>query len=939
MAPPTGAALIARALHELGIRVIFGLVGIPVVQIAEEAIALGIRFIAFRNEQAASYAATAYGYLTGKPGVCLVVGGPGVLHAMAGIGNSSGNAFPLLLLAGSSETHLVTKGAFQEMDAVSLLTPHTKIAIRSGLDSIPQSLTTAYRTSWYGRGGPSFVDLPADIIQGEGEETTAYIVPSPPKAGSDPEKIKLVIQLLKSAKAPLVIVGKGAAYAQAESVIRRLINQTKIPFLPTPMAKGVLPDSHTSNTASARSTALKGADVVLILGARLNWILHFGEEPKWNSGVKIIQVDISAEELGKNNGDPALGIIGDINVVTSQIINALEGWQYNTSSSEYVKALKESEAKNEAKAAQAAKVDKTPMTYARTFNVIKDTLHKLSPPEDGGIVYVSEGANTMDISRSVFLVEHPRLRLDAGTYATMGVGLGYAIAAHCAYNLPSPDAISGPKMSRKKIVCLEGDSAFGFSLAEVETMARYGMDVLIFVVNNGGVYHGDSEDSDEWLEMQQNTIKGKAQGGLRSSSLGWEVGYEKVAEMCGGKGFLVRTPEELAKATKEGFKASVPVVINVIIEAGQAQKLGFHGNNIIAPFPKHKSITSLPHIQNSTASSRIPTMCFLDNSKKTRYRGGDWTRPSKHSSRQYSSHYLTDPISGIKYPHKSHRNSSTKIAIRNPGGIGVYIEDPYESDGADIYDSDPDLAISSRRALVSTDSQIKILGDGLRQLKLEDAAREHKEQITAAEARGKASGKKESEEKAKADQALQAQLKATIRKEIQTIHDEKDLQEYRNLKERGGYVHQGMGSYAGTDNYNHNHNINSGYLPIPHGYAPAPTPTATLAYGALPYNPYLPPPPAPAPTPKQTREPTHHYHRVSFTNSPFSLPASSSTSGFDATPILKQLKATTYAIERTGEELERSRRSRMNNYATGIEGRQPSSVRRGNYVEIETDEF
>jgi len=576
MAPPAGAALIARALHELGVKVIFGLVGIPVVQIAEEAIALGIRFIAFRNEQAASYAATAYGYLTGRPGVCLVVGGPGVLHAMAGIGNSSANAFPLLLLAGSSETHLVTKGAFQEMDAISLLTPHTKISIRSILDSIPQSLTNAYRTSWYGRGGPSFVDLPADVIQGtEEDQTTAHVVPAPPRAASDPEKIQSIVELLKSARAPLVIVGKGAAYSQAETAIGKLINQTNIPFLATPMGKGVLPDSHPSNTATARSAALKGADVVLILGARLNWILHYGEDPKWNSAVKIIQVDISAEELGKNHGDPALGIIGDIKAVTTQLTEAFGSWQYNTSS-EYVKALKASAAKNEGKAAKAAKVDKSPMTYARTFDVIKETLDRLSPPEDGGVVYVSEGANTMDISRSAFPVEHPRLRLDAGTYATMGVGLGYAIAAHCAYNLPSPEAASGPKSGHKKVVCLEGDSAFGFSLAEVETMARYRMDILIFVINNGGVYHGDSEDSDAWLRLQNNTIEGRVQGGLRSSSLGWEVGYEKVAEMCGGKGYLVRTPEELAKATEEGFKASVPVVVNVIIEAGAAHKLVRH---------------------------------------------------------------------------------------------------------------------------------------------------------------------------------------------------------------------------------------------------------------------------------------------------------------------------------------------------------------------------
>lgn len=562
--------MIARALHELGVKVIFGLVGIPVIQIAEEAIALGIRFIAFRNEQACSYAATAYGYLTGRPGVCLVVGGPGVLHAMAGIGNSSANAFPLLILAGSSESHLTTKGAFQELDAISLLMPHTKLAIRATLDTIPQSITNAYRTAWYGRAGSGFVDLPADVIEGEGEELSTSVVPRPPVTAADPARIVRISRLLKSAKAPLVIVGKGAAYAQAEDKIRKFIDDTRIPFLPTPMGKGILPDSHSLNTASARSVALKDADVVLVLGARLNWILHFGEAPKWNEKVKIIQVDISAEELGKNNNHAELSILGDINAVVSHISDALKGWQYD-SASPYLEALHASRDKNEAAAARAAKINRSPMTYARTFDVIKETLHRLSPPENAGIVYVSEGANTMDISRSMFPVEYPRLRLDAGTHATMGVGLGYAIAAHAAYNLPGPEGVTGPA-GHKKVVCLEGDSAFGFSLPEVETMARYGMDILIFVINNGGVYHGDSTDSDEWLKMQGKTLQG-VKGGLRSTSLGWEVGYEKVAEMCGGKGYLVRTPEELAIATEEGFNATVPVVVNVIIEAGAAKKL------------------------------------------------------------------------------------------------------------------------------------------------------------------------------------------------------------------------------------------------------------------------------------------------------------------------------------------------------------------------------
>lgn len=421
------------------------------------------------------------------------------------------------------------------------------------------------------------MDLPADIIKGIAEDAeevaAAAPIPDAPKAGVDEAKLFKIAQVIKAAKAPLVVIGKGAAYARAEDIIRELIHKTNLPFLPTPMGKGVVPDSHPANAASARSTALKEADVVLVLGARLNWILHFGDAPKWNPFAQFIQVDISAEEIGRNSGNAELGIIGDISVVVPQLTSALGTWSY-PASSPYVQHLATAKTKNEATAASKASSSKLPMTYAHAFSVIKRTLHSMSPPDSGGIVYISEGANTMDISRSIFPVSYPRLRLDAGTYATMGVGLGYAIAAHAAYNGPAGEGRSGPA-SRKKVVALEGDSAFGFSAMEVETMARYGMDILVFVMNNGGVYHGDSDNAEEWLKMQTRTNEGANEGALRCTSLGWEVGYEKLAEACGGFGYLVRTPEELEKATRQGFGERRVAVINVIIESGKGQKLEF----------------------------------------------------------------------------------------------------------------------------------------------------------------------------------------------------------------------------------------------------------------------------------------------------------------------------------------------------------------------------
>ncbi|KAF2109504.1 2-hydroxyacyl-CoA lyase 1 [Lophiotrema nucula] len=575
----TGAHIIARTLKDLGVTVVFGLVGVPVSDIAEQAINLGIRFIGFRNEQAASYAATAYGYLTGKPGVCLVVGGPGVLHAIAGVGNASENNFPLLLLGGSIETYLHTKGAFQELDSVTLLMPHTKLSIRPpNASSIPSIIANAYRCSFYGRPGTGFVDLPADFINNPVEEVEDVEetprVPLPPQGGADEARLLEIAQLIKGAKAPLVVIGKGAAYAQAEKPIRELIDRAKIPFLPSPMGKGVLPDSHPLNASSARSAALKIADVVLVLGARLNWIFHYGEAPKWNPDAKIIQVDISPEELGRNAGDAELAIIGDVNIVVQQLTRHLGHWHYDPSISNYTSNLQSAKSKNEAIATKAASNPSVPLSYAHAFAILKHALHSLSPPSEGGICYIAEGANTMDISRSIFPLEHPRLRLDAGSYATMGVGLPYAIAAYEAYNGPRAQASSGPA-KRKKIVAIEGDSAFGFTGMEVETMARFGMDILIFVINNGGIYFGDSNTSDDWQAKYEKTVSGQGEKGLRSWALGWEVRYEKMAEMCGGQGYFVRTPEELERATVEGFKAKGPVVVNVIIQSGKVEKPSF----------------------------------------------------------------------------------------------------------------------------------------------------------------------------------------------------------------------------------------------------------------------------------------------------------------------------------------------------------------------------
>lgn len=485
------------------------------------------------------------------------------------------------------------------MDAIAFLTPHTKLALRpSSLETIRDALQDAYRHAWYGRPGPSFIDLPADTIQGTIRSTAdiprTTLIPTPPTPSADESTLFKAAQLLKTARAPLIIIGKGAAYARASRPIHTLVTRTQIPFLPTPMGKGVLPDSHSLNTASARSTALKEADVVLLLGARLNWILHFGDPPKWSPNVQFIEIDISAEELGKKSSTNGIFIQADISTVVPQLLSHLQNWQYNPTASPYATHLSLAKEQNLATAAKKANDRRLPMTHSAALAAIERTLHALSPPSDGAIVYVSEGANTMDISRSVFPVSHPRLRLDAGTHATMGVGMGYAIAAHIAYNgLGSGSSgeaqvgDTGIPKGRKKVVCLEGDSAFGFSAMEVETMARYGMDVLIFVINNGGVYHGDANDRRAWEKLQEatvaphvspkNTSSERPEGnkGLRSTSLGFETRYQDLATMVGGLGLEARTPAEVEEATRKGWECQSVCIVNIIVGKGEGGKLEF----------------------------------------------------------------------------------------------------------------------------------------------------------------------------------------------------------------------------------------------------------------------------------------------------------------------------------------------------------------------------
>ncbi|KAJ1904610.1 hypothetical protein LPJ81_002395 [Coemansia sp. IMI 209127] len=541
----TGARALALALKQQGVEVVFGIVGIPVVEVAEAIQAEGIRFISFRNEQSCSYAASAYGYLTQKPGVCLVVSGPGVVHALAGVVNSQVNTWPLVLIGGACETQLEGAGAFQEALQVEMCRPYAKYAARPpSIAMIPSTVERAFTHAASGRPGAAYIDLPADYIQGAVAlaDVAQAVRFRQTWAQANPADVAEAARILAAAHSPLIIVGKGAAYSRAEAQVRAFVDKFQAPFLPTPMAKGVVPDSHPLNVSSARSDALKGADVIVLLGARVNWILHFGR--RFSANARIIQVDVCPEEIGVNV-PVAVALQGHLPLVVQQLTDAITA-PYIAESSPFVPALLDKSRANAAKQNAKYGSDALPMTYHRAFYEIK-----LRLPAD--VVLVSEGANTMDIARTVYDFQEPRRRLDCATYANMGVGMGFAIAAQLHY----PES---------RVVAIVGDSAFGFSAMELETAVRARLPLVVIVINNNGIYFG--LDQTEYDELEK-------QGRLPATALTPDVRYELIAEAVGARGRLVKTPEDLGDAVNEALSHDGLTLINCLIAPGGYQKLQF----------------------------------------------------------------------------------------------------------------------------------------------------------------------------------------------------------------------------------------------------------------------------------------------------------------------------------------------------------------------------
>ena len=549
-----GFHLVIDALKLNNIETIYNVPGIPITDLGRYMQAAGMRVLSFRHEQNAGYAAAIAGFLTQKPGICLTVSAPGFLNGLTALAHATTNCFPMILISGSSEREIVDlqQGDYEEMDQLAIAKPLCKAAYRVlNAEDIGIGIARAIRASVSGRPGGVYLDLPAKLFAqvmdaDVGESSLVKVVDAAPRQLPAPDAIDRALDVLKEAKRPLIILGKGAAYSQADDVIRELIEKSGVPYLAMSMAKGLLPDTHPQSAGAARSLVLKEADVVMLIGARLNWLLSHGKGKSWgDKPKKFIHIDIEPREMD-SNVEIVAPVVGDIGSCVESILGGIASIEWTPPPAAWTKLIKDKVESNITRMASRLQNNNIPMDYHGALGSLRTVIKER--PE---IILVNEGANTLDFARSIIDMYQPRKRLDVGTWGVMGVGMGTAIAAAVETGNP--------------VLAIEGDSAFGFSGMEIETICRYNLPICVVVFNNGGIYRGTDVNPTGDKDVATTVfVKGAR--------------YDKMMEAFGGVGVNVSSPDELSQAVNAAIDSAKPTLVNAVIDEAAGTESGRIGN-------------------------------------------------------------------------------------------------------------------------------------------------------------------------------------------------------------------------------------------------------------------------------------------------------------------------------------------------------------------------
>jgi len=549
-----GFHLVVDALKLNGINTIYNVPGIPITDLGRIAQAEGMRVISFRHEQHAGYAASVAGYLTKKPGVALTVSAPGFLNGLTALANATTNCFPMILISGSSEREIVDlqQGDYEEMDQLAIAKPLCKAAFRVlHAEDIGIGVARAIRAACSGRPGGVYLDLPAQLFSQvmdieKGKSSLVKVIDPAPAQIPAPDAVNRALDVLKDAKKPLLILGKGAAYAQEDAKIAAFVEQSGLPYLPMSMAKGLLPDDHPQSAAAARSLVLKEADVVMLVGARLNWLLSHGKGKAWGAqgSKKFIQLDIEPREMD-SNVEIAAPLVGDVGSCLEALMGGM-GSSWAKPPQDWMAQINDKKTGNLEKMASKLMSNAVPMDYHGALGALREVIK-----DNQEVILVNEGANTLDFARSIIDIYKPRHRIDVGTWGIMGIGQGASVAAAVETGKP--------------VLAIEGDSAFGFSGMEIETICRYNLPVCIVVFNNNGIYRGTDVNPTGGSDVAPTVF-------VKDSR------YDMMMQAFGGDGIYATNTDELGRAVREALASGKPTLVNAIIDEAAGTESGRIGN-------------------------------------------------------------------------------------------------------------------------------------------------------------------------------------------------------------------------------------------------------------------------------------------------------------------------------------------------------------------------
>ena len=482
MAKIEGSVLIAKALERQGIKHVFSVPGGPIGEILAASTHFGIRPIGVRHEQAAVFASLGCGYVNNTVGVSVLAGGPGVTNAVTGAHVAWDNSMPAVILGGSYPLKGHMSGTFQETDNIPMFRPITKMAVQvESTARIPEYMAMAFRKARSGRPGPVYLNLPSDVISAEvdEEEVNWPAVTTESKPAGDPEQIKRAVEILLKAERPMMIVGKGVRWSEPVVELRKLVESLGMPFLPSPMGRGFIPDDHPLNMNAARNALMSNCDAVLIVGARMNWMFDAGRRsgqrgsgsrPPFPPSAKVIQIDIEPEEMSTNRTTD-VGIVGDAKIVLQQLLAELDGktrgMPERAAEGPWLSALRQEVKRNGAAVDTIMNSDAKPIHTHRLLREIRDVF-----PRD--TIYTVDGATTLNAGRQVLQSYTPASRLNCGSNGCIGVGAPFAVGAKLARpNVP--------------VVSVNGDCAFGYNGMEVGTAAQYKLPIVFVINNNAGI--------------------------------------------------------------------------------------------------------------------------------------------------------------------------------------------------------------------------------------------------------------------------------------------------------------------------------------------------------------------------------------------------------------------------------------------------------------------